>query len=435
MRSISLLSLSIALVLLGACSGNAPQATLRPLQIPTLTPRPVVVTATPEPPTPENPTAAPQATAAAPSAPTNTPPAETPIPVAPVTTDSPLIGTYSAILPAADAPGRIVTLDLALDGTATMTTQFIGKGAPMVESGTWVEQDDSAIVTFTLRDGQAQDNRITWHLQDNKLATTAYDQAQYGSAGLPLERVGTGIMNQASYAGVTFSFDSVLAQSAQGAALPAVPADPNAPALGGGAPANIRFLFDNAQAQDYFDPRLPQVYVFPVAGLKTLDPSVAKNIEYLQKILAAKQPIPPGETIPVFPLIPASQVFHVQTRYLDFVNGSGVSFVTYYAQDASPLTADRIFYTFQGITLDGEWYVSVFWDVTTSALPADGQAAQNALPANVTAQQYEAYLARTIATLDALPPAGFAPNLNLLNNMAQSINATPELEPPVTPTP
>ena len=137
----------------------------------------------------------------------------------------------------------------------------------------------------------------------------------------------------------------------------------------------------------------------------------------------------------MFPLIPASQVFHVQTRYLDFVNGSGVSFVTCYSQDASAITSDRIFYTFQGITLDGEWYVSVFWDVTTPALPADGPAAQDVLPADVTAQQYEAYLAQTVATLGSLPPAGFVPNLNLLNNMAQSINATPELEPAAAPTP
>ncbi|MBI4674245.1 MAG: copper resistance protein NlpE N-terminal domain-containing protein [Chloroflexi bacterium] len=433
----TLLSLSAIILVLAACGGStpAPEATLRaPLQLPTLTPRPVVVTATPEPPTPSQPTAAAQPTTVALNAPTNTPPAETPIPVAPVTTDSPLIGTYSAILPAADAPGRIVTLDLALDGTATMTTQFIGKGAPVVESGTWVERNDSASVTFTLRDGQAQDNRITWQLQDNQLVTTVYDQAQYGAAGLPLERVGTGIANQANYAGVSFSFDTMLAQSAQGATLPAVPADNNAPALGGGAPARIRFLFDNAQAQDFFDPRLPQVYVYSVADLKNLDPSVAKNVESLQKILADKQ-VAPGQTIPVFPIIPASQVFRTQVHLLDFVNGSGVSFVTYYAQDASPATADRIFYTFQGITLDGEWYVAAYWDVTTPALPADANAAQNVLPPTADAKQFEQYLAQTVATLDSLPPAGFAPNLTLLNNMVQSINATPELQSSTAPTP
>lgn len=426
---------------LAACGGSAPELATParpPLIVPTQVtvsspvptispmPTPALVTATPE---PAN--AQPAATAASQGGPTTAALAATEIPVAPVAPSSKLVGTYSGILPAADAAGRVVTLDLALDGSATLTSQLIGKGSPSVETGTWVEKSNNAVVTFTQLDGTAEDNRITWTFQDGKLATTVYDQSKYGTAGLPLSRVGTGEIVSASFGGVSFSFDSALATSAEGKFLAPVPVE-QAPALGGGAPESIQFVFDNQTLPQYFDPNIPQVYVYPVEGLKALDPSVAKGVESLEKMIAAQQ-APDDASIFVFPLIPASQVFHAQTKFLQFGNGSGFSFVTYYAQDVSPIQPERVFYTFQGITLDGEYYVSVFWHVSSPALPAAPTALSGA-EYNKFAKGYEAYLNTVIQTLNSLPPGGFDPNLTLLNNMTQSINASP-IFPTPTPAP
>ncbi|HZQ09232.1 MAG TPA: copper resistance protein NlpE N-terminal domain-containing protein [Anaerolineae bacterium] len=391
-------------------------ATVKPTTVP-------VVTATAEPATTAGATAVPQtaiASAAQPGA--------TAIPAAPVPAGSKLVGSYSGVLPAADAPGRIVSLELAIDGTATMTTQFIGKGAPSTESGTWVANGNEAEVTFTQVDGTPEDNRITWKLDGNQLTTTEYDTAQYGSAGLPLTRVGTGDIVEANLSDVSFSFDSTLAPSAKGTLLAPKPVE-NAPALGGGAPAGVQFVFGDAKLPaDYFDPHLPQVYVYPVDGLKKLDSSVAKGVESLQALLNEKPTNPQGDIF-VVPLIPSAQGMRTQVRYLDFVNGSGVRFVTYYSQDISPVTNDRVFYTFQGITLDGKWYVSVFWPVTTPALPNGDNAPDTS---HYNAKQFEEYLNAIIDVLNNLPPAGFVPNLTLLDNMSQSLNVSPLLP---TPTP
>ena len=62
----------------------------------------------------------------------------------------------------------------------------------------------------------------------------------------------------------------------------------------------------------------------------------------------------------MLPILNAAQVFHAQTKYLDFNDGSGVGFVTYYAQDVSPVTRDQIFYSFQGLTDNGKYYVGCF---------------------------------------------------------------------------
>lgn len=424
MRFLFVSSFVTVLIALTACGGS-PAPTLAtparpPLAVPTSAPAATatvgLVTATPE---PAN--AVPAATEAPQGVATAAAPAATDVPVAPVAPNSKLVGSYSGILPAADAAGRVVTLDLAIDGTATMTTQFIGKGDPIVEVGTWAADGDSAHVSFTQNNGQPQDNRITWTLQGTNLVTTEYDKTLYGTAGLPLSRVGTGEIITADYEGVSFSFDSALAKSAQGILLPAHPVE-QAPALGGGAPQGIRFVFDNTTLPDFFDPNQPQVYVYPVDGLTALDPSVAKNVEALQQLLADGT-VDAASEIPVFPLIPSSQLFHAQTHLVDFINGTGISFITYYAQDVSPLRPEQVFWSFQGITLDKKYYVSAFWHITSPALPEakDITGAEY----DAFAKQYTDYVQNIVTTLNGLPPAGFVPNLSLLENMARSINASP----------
>lgn len=427
MRFLLILTGLFSIFVITGCGAPAPELAAparAPLVVPSTVPTGVgLVTATPESASAAaQSTAAPQGTAAAPAA--------TEIPVAPVEPNSKLVGTYSGILPAADAIGRVVTLDLAVDGSATMTTQFIGKGSPVVESGTWVAEGDNAVVTFTQMDGQPQDNRITWTLQGSTLVTTVYDQAQYGTAGLPLTRVGTGEVVETSFGGVSFSFDSALAQSAQGALLPPVPVQ-QAPALGGGAPEGIRFLFNNQTPGDFFNPSQPQVYVYPVEGLKALDPNVAEGVASLEKILADGT-VAPDASIPVFPLIPDSQAFHAQTQMLDFVNGTGVGFITYYTQDVAPLRSQQVFWTFQGITLDGKYYVSVFWNIGSPALPQDRDI--SGAEYDAFAKEYETYINNIVTTLDALPPAAFNPNLSLLQNMVRSLNVAP-IFPTPTPAP
>lgn len=428
MRLILTISFVMMLGFAAACGStpNLPTPARAPLQVPTAAPTSGLVTATPE---PANAPLAATQVAVAPSA--TTAPEGTAIPVAPVAPDSKLVGTYSGILPAADAIGRVVTLDLAVDGTASMTTHFIGKGAPILENGTWVASGDNARATFTQINGQPQDNRITWKLQGDNLVPVEHDQAQYGASGLPLTRVGSGETKSANFEGVSFSFDAALAQTAEGKFLPAKPVE-QAPALGGGAPPGILFTFNQQTLPDYFDPTKPQVYVYPVDGLKQLDASVAQNIEALEKILN-EQSIPADQEIPVFPLISAAQVFRSQARVIDFVNGRGVSFITYYAQDAAPIRGEQVFWTFQGLTIDSKYFVSVFWNIGSPALP-QGASAISGTEYDAFIKEYQNYLNNLVTTLDALPPAGFNPNLGLLENLARSLNVTP-LFPTPTPAP
>jgi hypothetical protein len=127
----------------------------------------------------------------------------------------------------------------------------------------------------------------------------------------------------------------------------------------------------------------------------------------------------------VLPPLPAVQVFAAQPQYLDFENGSGIGFVTYYSQGLSPITSNDLFYTFQGLTNDGEYYVSIFYPVTTALLPATPEQALGGQSYEEWAKDYRAYVATLADQLNGLLPAGFNPNLTLIRDLARSVSISP----------
>jgi hypothetical protein len=102
-----------------------------------------------------------------------------------------------------------------------------------------------------------------------------------------------------------------------------------------------------------------------------------------------------------------------------------VRFLTYYQQDAAPIQPDRIFYAFQGLSSDGHWYISAFWPVTTTAIPAAKQQ-MNATEYDAQAKQFDSYLSGILGTLEGTPSGGFVPDLSIIDQAMQSLNVSPE---------
>ena len=62
----------------------------------------------------------------------------------------------------------------------------------------------------------------------------------------------------------------------------------------------------------------------------------------------------------------AAQLVHSRTSYLELPGAKGVRFLTAYATDPMPITAEDLFYTFQGVTNDGAYYISAFFPLDFS---------------------------------------------------------------------
>jgi hypothetical protein len=203
-----------------------------------------------------------------------------------------------------------------------------------------------------------------------------------------------------------------------------------APAFNG-EPAHLRFVFNqnDLPATTGVEPGAPHLSIYPVENYRTMYETagvteIGERIERLQSLLADRPATIEAE-IPVLPDMGAVQTIHAQEQYLDFQGGSGIRFITQYAQDAGPILSGQIFYTFQGLTSDGQYYVAYFQPVTTPALPASYEESAAAEDYDAFVANLDRYLEETTQTLNALPTTEFTPDLAQLDRMIQSLTIRP----------
>jgi hypothetical protein len=166
----------------------------------------------------------------------------------------------------------------------------------------------------------------------------------------------------------------------------------------------------------------PQVFVYPVDEFKALNETAGQMIAGLKDLLKNKpteqQPdlagstTTPGQGVPFLPLQNAQQLIHAQMKYMDFKNGQGVRYVTQYDQYGAAINNHEAFYTFQGLTSDGKYYLSAILPVNLASLPAG-----NVLPSGM---EPASYYQNMYQQLDNAAPASYSPGLDKLDEMMAS---------------
>ena len=114
---------------------------------------------------------------------------------------------------------------------------------------------------------------------------------------------------------------------------------------------------------------------------------------------------------------------------LDFQNGMGVRYFTEYAQYYAPVDNYDLFYTYQGLTTDGKYYVSATFPVNAAFLqnsyddttvPPGG-----ILAPDFSSQTYETdmetYYIQMINLLNTTADNVYTPNLTCLDQFIQSL--------------
>jgi hypothetical protein len=168
------------------------------------------------------------------------------------------------------------------------------------------------------------------------------------------------------------------------------------------------------------DDPLPQVEVFPVDAYSNLSRDAAQEINNLRDFLSRKPTdlANPNDTIPLLPLQNAKQVFQACIGYLAFKNGNGVRYVTQYNQGpAVPISNSGIFYTFQGLTQDGRYYISVRFPISNGILPDPNTVEVN----QAFASNFNNYAREKETEMTAQPVTSFTPDLSLLDALVQTI--------------
>jgi hypothetical protein len=193
-------------------------------------------------------------------------------------------------------------------------------------------------------------------------------------------------------------------------------------------PGHVELVFDGYVLQDRF--HQPKIYIYPAPAYAALLPGAADNILRLQNLLAdPTQPLV-GNKLPYIPFFNAATVFTAQEKIIQFQNGSGVRMLTQYAQDVAQVTNNDMFYHFQGLTNDGQYYVIAILPISAPILAENWEAA--APPDGVPFPGYsdpnadfQAYYDQVIAKLNALPEDALNPSLTKLDALIGSLQATP----------
>jgi len=174
-------------------------------------------------------------------------------------------------------------------------------------------------------------------------------------------------------------------------------------------------------ADKFFD---PIIAIYPVSDYITLLPDVIPTrIAEMQNLVAGGAPS--GDGYPFLPTFNAAQIFHARGGLLPFLNGGGIRFLTEYAQYFAPVNNTDLFYTYQGLTADGFYWISVILPINHAILPADAINPPGGMTWDTFAASYDTYIAGMIAQLEAQPASSYIPSVDVLDALVNSIQVTP----------
>lgn len=193
-------------------------------------------------------------------------------------------------------------------------------------------------------------------------------------------------------------------------------------------PEHLEFTLTSYQLQDKF--HQPKIYVYPAQEFAA-DSGAAESIRRLQAILSNTTP-PTADNLPFVPFFNAGQVFAAQIQTIKFQNGSGVRFLTEYAQYFATINNHDLIYEFQGLTTDGKYYIIAILPVTAPMLAPDEKPDSPVPPDGVPFPGYDepnadyvSYYNAIAEKLNSAAPETFSPTLTTLDNLIQSITITP----------
>lgn len=175
----------------------------------------------------------------------------------------------------------------------------------------------------------------------------------------------------------------------------------------------------------------PQIYVYPAMLYAELVPAAFESMHRLRNVMNSTVPVS-VEQLPAVPFFNAAQIFASNYQTIAFQNGSGVRFLTEYAQYFAPVNNHELIYHFQGFTSDGEYYIIAILPIAAPMLaeisdagavvPVGGVALPDINDPNA---DWQGYYASVTDLLNSTPPDAFTPSIGQLDALIQSIFVAP----------
>lgn len=241
-----------------------------------------------------------------------------------------------------------------------------------------------------------------------------------GNASTPAVTQTSGI--PVSYEQVSLVIPNGLASGANTDKMTAV--DTNSGAPWEIAPTHWRFTLTGYALQDKFHEA--QVLIYPAAEYAQRNSIAAEQIDRLKRILVGGTPL--QQTLPTVPFFNATPQIAANIKLIPFQNGNGIRFLTQYAQYAAPINNNELFYNFQGLTSDNQYYVIAILPTTAPFLAEnekpEAQVPADGVPIPTDVGPNDGYYTSITQKLNSLSPDAYTPALDALDALIQSITVT-----------
>jgi hypothetical protein len=167
----------------------------------------------------------------------------------------------------------------------------------------------------------------------------------------------------------------------------------------------------------------PMIYIYPVNRFSELLPDVLpRRVSDLESYISSG--IWSSRELPLLPLLPLTQTFFSHETVISFNDGQGVRFITDYNEINHPISNRTIFYSFQGFTDDGMYWVAVTLPISNPILPEDVDfpPPPDGYTIESWFQNYNSYVSDVKEALEAQAPGSFSPTIIILDNLVKSIS-------------
>ena len=229
----------------------------------------------------------------------------------------------------------------------------------------------------------------------------------------------------------SFTYDPALALLVEPETTPAVQLSPEV-MFSEAHPAFVQFRFlgynGGRPAQLPYPFQTPRLMAFPTqdfGGYGQDQPTgFPQQLDDLRRLLDTQPdlterctrtaPVSGELALPFLPWLNSAQVFCAQPQYVEFNGGKGIRYLTAFSQGVDPLLDQSIFYTFQGLSEDGEIYFSAVFPTITGIFPFD-------IHPGVDGQQPQNMNAEQLSALNAQSGDLFHPALGQLDALVSSL--------------
>jgi hypothetical protein len=193
------------------------------------------------------------------------------------------------------------------------------------------------------------------------------------------------------------------------------------------APSHLQLTLQGYTAETSY--HVPQFFVYPAKEYAAANQTAAESIKRLQAVLSNPNVQYTNDLLPNVPFFNAGQVIAAQEKVLQFKGGSGLRAVTQYAQDVSPINNSGLFYHFEGLSSDGNFYIIAILPTNLSFLAPDNDPASVVPPGGVafpmndaSGSSFEDYYKQVTELINGSSADQFNPSLNSLDALIQSIS-------------